>query len=104
MQTSDVGFLLIKFVIFENFIIVFGAGNPGLFRVGEECALLKLYINQIGKFVQKLKVKCKYYGIRFETIQEAYTSKCDHLANDEVNKLVSDQTDEVLYGVWLWKI
>ena len=23
------------------FIVVFGAGNPDLFRVGEECALLK---------------------------------------------------------------
>ena len=35
-----------------------------------------------GKFVQKLKAKCEYYGILFETIQEAYTSKCDHLANE----------------------
>jgi len=33
-----------------------------------------------GKFVQKLKGKCAFYAINFETIEESYTSKCDHLA------------------------
>lgn len=35
-----------------------------------------------GKFASKLKAKCELYGIEFRTINEAYTSKCDHLANE----------------------
>lgn len=35
-----------------------------------------------GKFAWKLKAKCELYGIEFRTINEAYTSKCDHLANE----------------------
>ena len=35
-----------------------------------------------GKFAWKLKAKCEFYGIEFRTINEAYTSKCDHLANE----------------------
>lgn len=35
-----------------------------------------------GKFASKLKAKCELYGIEFCTINEAYTSKCDHLANE----------------------
>jgi IS605 OrfB family transposase len=35
-----------------------------------------------GKFAWKLQSKCKFYGIEFKTIDEAYTSKCDHLANE----------------------
>jgi len=35
-----------------------------------------------GKFVWKLKSKCESYGIEFKTINEAYTSKCDHLASE----------------------
>ena len=35
-----------------------------------------------GKFAWKLRAKCELYGIEFKTINEAYTSKCDHLANE----------------------
>jgi len=35
-----------------------------------------------GKFAWKLRNKCELYGIEFKTINEAYTSKCDHLANE----------------------
>lgn len=35
-----------------------------------------------GEFAWKLKVKCELYGIEFKSINEAYTSKCDHLANE----------------------
>jgi putative transposase len=34
------------------------------------------------KFVQKLKSKLAYYGISFKVREEAYTSKCDHLAEE----------------------
>lgn len=37
-----------------------------------------------GKFITKLKCKCKLYGITFSTQEESYTSKCDHLANEEM--------------------
>lgn len=37
-----------------------------------------------GKFVQKLKSKCEYYGIEFQTTEESYTSKCDHLASESM--------------------
>ena len=35
-----------------------------------------------GKFAWKLRSKCELYGIEFKTINEAYTSKCDHLAGE----------------------
>lgn len=35
-----------------------------------------------GKFAWKLRSKCELFGIEFKTINEAYTSKCDHLANE----------------------
>jgi len=37
-----------------------------------------------GQFCFKLKSKCELYGIEFETIPEPYTSKCDHLALEEM--------------------
>jgi IS605 OrfB family transposase len=37
-----------------------------------------------GKFAWKLRSKCELYGIEFRTINEAYTSKCDHLANESM--------------------
>jgi putative transposase len=37
-----------------------------------------------GKFAWKLRSKCELYGIEFRTINEAYTSKCDHLANEKM--------------------
>ena len=36
------------------------------------------------KFAWKLRSKCELYGIEFKTINEAYTSKCDHLANESM--------------------
>jgi IS605 OrfB family transposase len=35
-----------------------------------------------GKFCWKLQSKCERYGIQFETREESYTSKCDHLAGE----------------------
>jgi putative transposase len=35
-----------------------------------------------GKFAWKLRSKCELYGIEYKSINEAYTSKCDHLANE----------------------
>ncbi|MFA5759675.1 MAG: transposase [Clostridia bacterium] len=37
-----------------------------------------------GKFCQKLQWKCEKYGINYSSINESYTSKCDHLANEEM--------------------
>jgi len=37
-----------------------------------------------GRFIQKLKSKCEKYGLTFETTEESYTSKCDHLAKEEM--------------------
>jgi IS605 OrfB family transposase len=37
-----------------------------------------------GKFCWKLQSKCERYGIRFETREESYTSKCDHLADESM--------------------
>ena len=37
-----------------------------------------------GKFIGKLRNKCELNGIHFETIEESYTSKCDHLAGEEM--------------------
>jgi len=36
------------------------------------------------KFAQKLKSKLQLHGIEFKAIEESYTSKCDHLANEEM--------------------
>lgn len=36
------------------------------------------------KFVQKLKSKLQLNGIQFKTTEESYTSKCDHLAGEEM--------------------
>lgn len=37
-----------------------------------------------GKFCWKLQSKCELYQIQFETTEESYTSKCDHLANEKM--------------------
>jgi putative transposase len=37
-----------------------------------------------GRFCFKLKSKCEMYGINYSSINEAYTSKCDHLAGEEM--------------------
>lgn len=37
-----------------------------------------------GKFAWKLRAKCEFNGIEFSTVDEAYTSKCDHLANESM--------------------
>jgi IS605 OrfB family transposase len=37
-----------------------------------------------GKFVWKLQAKCQLNGIEFLTQNEAYTSKCDHLAGEKM--------------------
>lgn len=37
-----------------------------------------------GLFCQKLKSKCELYGITYESREESYTSKCDHLAGEEM--------------------
>jgi transposase len=37
-----------------------------------------------GKFCLKLKSKCEMYGIHYASIEESYTSKCDHLAGEEM--------------------
>jgi len=43
-----------------------------------------------GKFAWKLRSKCELYGIEYKSINEAYTSKCDHLANEP--KISRDKT------------
>ena len=37
-----------------------------------------------GKFINKLKNKCLLNGISFDLQEESYTSKCDHLAGEEM--------------------
>jgi len=37
-----------------------------------------------GKFIRKLNSKCDLYGISFSKQEESYTSKCDHLAQEEM--------------------
>ena len=37
-----------------------------------------------GKFCQKLQWKCEKYGIQYSSVEESYTSKCDHLAGEEM--------------------
>jgi putative transposase len=37
-----------------------------------------------GKFSKKLASKLAIYGIRFQKVEESYTSKCDHLANESM--------------------
>ena len=37
-----------------------------------------------GKFVWKLQAKCQEYSIECMTIEESYTSKCDHLAGESM--------------------
>lgn len=41
------------------------------------------------KLIQKLEYKAKLVGIEFETTEESYTSKIDHLAGEEMKKQVS---------------
>lgn len=37
-------------------------------------------------FISKLAYKCENYGINFILTEESYTSKCDHLANEEMKQ------------------
>jgi IS605 OrfB family transposase len=37
-----------------------------------------------GKFNMKLEGKCEFYGIEYIKQEESYTSKCDHLAGEEM--------------------
>src|ERR1035437_9852549 len=37
-----------------------------------------------GRFNQKLEGKCEFYGIEYVKQEESYTSKCDHLAGEEM--------------------
>jgi len=53
-----------------------------------------------GKFAWKLRSKCELYGIEFKTVNEAYTSKCDHLANEPMkhhDKYLGRRTNRGLF-------
>lgn len=39
-----------------------------------------------GKFVWKLQAKCQECGIECVTVEESYTSKCDHLAGEAMKR------------------
>jgi putative transposase len=41
------------------------------------------------KLIQKIEYKAKLVGIEFECTEESYTSKCDHLAGEEMKKQIS---------------
>ncbi|OKY78041.1 MAG: IS605 OrfB-like transposable element containing RNAse H-like and Zn finger domain [Candidatus Methanohalarchaeum thermophilum] len=51
-------------------------------------------------FKQKLKHKLEYYGIEFKLVNEAYTSKCNALANTEVRKKPSYRGKKTERGLY----
>ncbi|OKY78742.1 MAG: IS605 OrfB-like transposable element containing RNAse H-like and Zn finger domain [Candidatus Methanohalarchaeum thermophilum] len=52
------------------------------------------------RFKQKLKHKLEYYSIEFMLVNEAYTSKCNALANTEVKKKPSYRGKKTERGLY----
>ena len=63
--------------------IVMGQGYMAQEGVNHGAKSNQNFVNlPFGKFCLKLKSKCEMYGITYESVEESYTSKCDHLANE----------------------
>jgi IS605 OrfB family transposase len=53
-----------------------------------------------GKFKGKLQSKCDYYGIKYQLVDEAYTSRTDALALDEIKKQPYGKSRRVKRGLY----
>lgn len=53
-----------------------------------------------GKFKAKLESKCNFYGIKYQLVNEAYTSKTDALALDEIIKQPYGDSRRIKRGLY----
>jgi putative transposase len=53
-----------------------------------------------GKFKEKLKSKCEFYGINYQLVNETYTSQVDSLAMDTIEKQPYGKTRRVKRGLY----
>jgi IS605 OrfB family transposase len=53
-----------------------------------------------GKFKGKLESKCNLYGIKYQLVDEAYTSKTDALALDEIKKQPYGDSRRIKRGLY----
>lgn len=53
-----------------------------------------------GKFKQKLASKCEFYGIQYHLVDEAYTSRTDALAGDEIRDQEYGKSRRVKRGLY----